>query len=123
MIKKKFLMICSVSALLLIVALIFIFVRGRALEKDTCKKIVESSLSVLLKRIDNNRIPLISDWRKLNSEERNYMLQNVEENTYSECEDFPYLVTGKESDGSELNIYVRQITPNDNIEVLLGKRE
>lgn len=107
---------------LLIFALVFVFMEGNSLQKDTCKKTLEFSLSVLLtqKRSMEN-LSLDKEWKLFDSGNRNQLFKYIGENSYSECKDFPYLINGKDSDGSALNIFVRQVTHNDNIEVMIDK--
>lgn len=54
--------------------------------------------------------PITKNWQKLNSNEQNRFKKYIveREKDYAECGDYPYLIKGKEYDGSDLYFSARK---------------
>ena len=119
--NKRKSLILFVFIAVLALAVVIVFVRARGLQKDTCKKTIELNLAQLIRQGKVGELSGGADWQKLDSESRRRLIQSLQKHTLTECGDFLYMVEGVDSDGGELNILVRRLNENGNLEVVLEK--
>lgn len=109
--KKELLEVFAMAISALGILFVFAFACGNYYQKDTCKHIIQSSSAVLINRNEISlETPVTKNWQKLNPNEQLRLLQFAKERErdYNECEDYPYLINGKEYDGSDLYFSVRR---------------
>ncbi len=122
-VKNKYWLTILVTVGVFAAFFVFVFIYAGKLQKDTCKRTIESSLTFGTNpdqiKIDT---PLDSEWKMLNSTERKQLLSFIgnRKDKYTECSDYSYLIEGEEPDGTELLIYARKNSSN-RIEFKLDK--
>ena len=120
--SKTLISVLVVSAIFVFIFVyVFIFL-GRA-NKHTCKFIIQETLvfAINKKRV-RLETSLDSTWTEFDSIQRKQLLDFARENVRqdNECTNYPYLINGEESDGSELPILARKDN-SGKIEIQLGK--
>ena len=121
--KKELFEFFAMAISALGILLVFVLACGNYYQKETCRFDIEFSFVILINRNEMHlETPLTKNWQKLNSDEQKHFLQVVKEKEkdYTECGDYPYLIQGKEYDGSDLYFSARK-NEYDQLEIKLER--
>lgn len=122
MMKKKFLISISTILVIVILAFSYIFIHARKLQRDTCLSVIELVLVHLFKQKElKEKVNLTNEWRRLTLNEQQYLLMQVPENNRTECTGFVSFNVEQNSSKNNLDIFVRQLTPKDDVEVMIER--
>ena len=121
--KNKVLISVLVVGTIFVSILVLIFISAEKGQKRTCQFIIEQTLVFAINtkgvRLETS---LDSKWKEFDSIQRQQLLDFAKKNAPqdTECRDYPYLIKGEDSDGTELSILARK-NNEGRIEIQLGK--